>query len=122
METEVYLTPPDDGFESDEDSDEEFVSTIDHLSRTQLSAVANFQVRYGDHVLNSMEKSSTELENTASLNSSVSEIEKSGDEFSTELENTYSLNSSVSASGDESSTELENISSPYSSMSEIEAA
>ena len=123
--------------EADEDSDEDFGSTIDHLSRAQLSAVAHFQVCFGDHVLNSMEEvvhaddqtpeildvSSTELEKTASLNSSVSEIEISGDESSTELENTSSINSSVSeieTSGIESSTELENT-SPNSSMSEIEA-
>ena len=70
-----------------------------------------------------LDESSTELENTASLNSSVSEIEASGDESSTELENTSSLNSSVSeivTSGDESSTKLENTSSPNSSVSEIE--
>ena len=67
-----------------------------------------------------LDESTTELENTTSLNSFLSEIETSGDESSTELENT-SLNSSVSeieTSGDESSTELENTSYPNSSVSE----
>jgi hypothetical protein len=40
LEASVYLTPPGDGMESDEDSDNEEGFSADHLSSRQLNAPA----------------------------------------------------------------------------------
>jgi len=58
LDASVYITPPANGFESDEDSDAEDDCSANHLSSRQLTAPAEFRVNYGAMNVNSLDEDS----------------------------------------------------------------
>ena len=54
LHADVFLTPPNGGMCSDEDSDGEENVSANHLSGSQLSAQAHYRVNYGHAVIDSM--------------------------------------------------------------------
>lgn len=60
VEASVYISPPGDGLESDEDSDVEEGCSANHLSSRQLTAPAEFVVNYGNENVNSLEEEEDE--------------------------------------------------------------
>ena len=68
FDAEVYLQPPNDGLDSDEDSDSEEGTDPQHLSAGQLTAEADFRIDVGAHVADSFETEdfNNDLENKRS--------------------------------------------------------
>ena len=58
VSADIYLMPPGDGRDSDEDTDSEEGSSANHLNATQLLAPAEFRVNYGTSIVNSLETES----------------------------------------------------------------
>ena len=56
LEAPVYLAPPGDGMEPDEDSDTEEGFSADHLSSHQLNAPAEFVINYDSDNVNSLDE------------------------------------------------------------------
>jgi len=54
MEASIFLNPPGNGVESDEDSDVEDGCSANHLSSRQLTAPAEFTIKYGADNVNSL--------------------------------------------------------------------
>ena len=55
IDASVYLSPPRDGVDSDEDSDAEEGCSANHLSSGQLQAPAEFVTNYGIDTVNNLE-------------------------------------------------------------------
>jgi len=55
MEASIFLNPPGNGLESDEDSDVEDGCSANHLSSRQLTAPAEFTIKYGADNVNSLD-------------------------------------------------------------------
>ena len=55
LQADVFLSPPNEGLLSDEDSDDEEDVSAAHLSGPQLSATAEYRINYGNSVVNSLE-------------------------------------------------------------------
>ena len=54
VNTDIFLTPPNGGMCSDEDSDREETVSANHLSGSQLSAQAQYRINYGHIISDSM--------------------------------------------------------------------
>jgi len=55
VDASIYLAPPGNGMESDEDSDTEEGFSANHLSCGQLRASAEFVINYGNDKVNSLD-------------------------------------------------------------------
>ena len=55
LQADVFLSSPNNGLLSDEDSDDEEGVSADHLSGPQLSAPAEFRIDFGNSVENTIE-------------------------------------------------------------------
>ena len=88
---EVYLQPPNDGLNSDEDSDSEEGTNLQHLSDSQLITHADFRINFGTHLTNSLEAECDDVENVNNLkNEAHSENEynlEKEEDFNKVLEN-----------------------------------
>ena len=60
LDASVYISPPGDGIDSDEDSDTEEGCSANHLSASQLTAPAAFVINYGADTVNSLEHDNTD--------------------------------------------------------------
>ena len=73
LQADIYLTPPNDGLLSDEDSDDEEGASADHLSGPQLSAAAEYRINYGNSVINSLETDASPDEEALVSSTNVSD-------------------------------------------------
>ena len=62
LNADIFLTPPNGGMCSDEDSDGEETASANHLSGPQLSAQAQYRVNYGHAIVDSMLEEEDTLE------------------------------------------------------------
>lgn len=62
LDASVYISPPGDGMLSDEDSDVEEGSSVNHLSANQLTAPAEFVINYGNENINSLQDIEVQVE------------------------------------------------------------
>jgi len=75
LEASVYLAPPGNGMESDEDSDTEEGYSADHLSSRQLNAPAEFVINYGSDNVNSLDEEADSGDEQVGLEESMNEGE-----------------------------------------------
>jgi len=73
VEASIFLNPPGNGSESDEDSDVEDGCSANHLSSRQLTAPAEFTIKYGSDNVNSLDDDDADSDATADASSSVQE-------------------------------------------------
>ena len=73
LQADIYLTPPNDGLLSDEDSDDEEGASADYLSGPQLSAAAEYRINYGNSVINSLETDASPDEEALVSSTNVSD-------------------------------------------------
>jgi hypothetical protein len=73
LEASVYLAPPGEGMDSDEDSDTEAGFSADHLSSRQLNAPAEFVINYGHAAVNSLDEEADSMEEQVDLEEPMDE-------------------------------------------------
>ena len=61
IDATIYLAPPGNGQDSDEDSDVEDGSSANHLSSGQLNAPAEFAINYGSQLVDSLDSQVSDL-------------------------------------------------------------
>jgi len=77
VEASVYLQPPANGVDSNEDSDGEDGGSANHLSSQQLTAPAEYIINYGNNVINTLEASEDNMVDGGD-NTEASESEMEG--------------------------------------------
>ena len=90
LQADVFLSPPNEGLLSDEDSDDEEGVSAAHLSGPQLSATAEYRINYGNSVVNSLEFDASADEDAVTASTDVSDHDLSNLDSETE-ENTFLL-------------------------------
>ena len=90
LQADVFLSPPNEGLLSDEDSDDEEGVSAAHLSGPQLSATAEHRINYGNSVVNSLEFDESADEDAVTASTDVSDHDLSNLDSETE-ENRFLL-------------------------------
>ena len=84
LQADVFLSPPNEGLLSDEDSDDEEGVSAAHLSGPQLSATAEYRINYGNSVVNSLEFDASADEDAVTASTDVSDHDLSNLDSETE--------------------------------------
>ena len=90
LQADVFLSPPNKGLLSDEDSDDEEGLSAAYLSGPQLSATAECRINYGNSVVNILEFDASADEDAVTASTDVSDHDLSNLDSETE-ENTFLL-------------------------------